>query len=1181
MKRILALSSLRLIFASFVLFIYSWANAGVLRSPNGKTTDVGGVYSSSSYVYKSTSSSNCTAPFDWNANSKKRYGNMSIARNTANTIPLFYGAYDDVSVTTTEAGTLESLLLSQSPENIRSLTISGPLNAKDLIYIKSLFSGDWTHYGEWNNYEDYQMCELQSLDLSNARFVKSSYRFTGNGSDLLEFKLSEDSCFSEINVVEHNSGYYTEGAYLSCNKSLKSIALPDNIKYIGSLDGGINLENVILPESLEEIESWAFRGCGITSIYIPRNVKKIGLAIFADCVNLESINVNVYNTVFNGRANMMGCNSIIGYDGKLYAGCKNTDLSAYEFNKIGFGAFYGCEGLSKVEIPNYVKIIDAAAFLGCKNLKTVIFNEGLKGINLQAFNGCKLLTEINFPNSLDSLGSAAFWNCNIKEVSLSKNLRYYGRVLKSTLRAENIVIASYSSFFIHETGYYQYQSPFYNNPIEKITIDKENPYYQSFDDACVVETATQSLIDGFGNFTIPNSVKRLADRSLDNYSSTEIVIPKQVESIVCSNFGHYGHEINKMTILSDTPPVIEKDDYDKLNNYDRIYYPTFDIYVHAWSIGKYKAADGWKEVTNILPIENTDTYTVTLDHHKGNGDPEQITVTYNQPMPENIGLEVPTRKGYDFTGYSRNEKYYYDANLKSVRNFDKQEDYTLYANWKARTTTVTLNPQGGQSGTAQITATYAKAMPTGEDIVAPTRAGYTFEGYYTSKNGNGTQYYNADMTSTCSWYRDASTATLYAYWNPKTIPVASIALSETEAILWIGKAKTITATVNPTDASNTTVTWSSSNTQVATVTTKGVIKAIGKGTCIITCMAADGYGTKAECEVTVKQQVTSINFGYETLSVTCGTTKTLKPKIYPSNADVQTLTWKSKNTSVAKVSSEGVLTAVVPGTAQIISTATDGFWKADTITVEVVPLKITDSKPTIADGTYGAGGISYTRTLTEGKYAAFCLPYNVNLNDYTEEFSKVFVPMGMTFLKTNGTLMVIFKNVSMTETIRAGKPFVALAAKSGSVSIVNDAKKTFTDLISPTPTDLDVYNWNGSNGFLTLNPDITVQMGGTYSKLTGLDSEKYYMVSTGGSIGKATSISPYRIFIYKDDNNSNAKVTEIIFSFDEDEMATGVEDIRNEQKGDGKYYNLNGQRINKSNAQKGIYIINGKKVVVK
>jgi hypothetical protein len=78
-------------------------------------------------------------------------------------------------------------------------------------------------------------------------------------------------------------------------------------------------------------------------------------------------------------------------------------------------------------------------------------------------------------------------------------------------------------------------------------------------------------------------------------------------------------------------------------------------------------------------------------------------------------------------------------------------------------------------------------------------------------------------------------------------------------------------------------------------------------------------------------------------------------------------------------------------------------------------------------------------------------------------------------------------------------------------------------------------------------------------------------------MSKVTSVSPYRIYVYKDDNNSNAKITEIIFSFDEDEMATGIEEQQIKNDESPVYYNLSGQRINKANAQKGIYIKNGKK----
>ena len=551
-------------------------------------------------------------------------------------------------------------------------------------------------------------------------------------------------------------------------------------------------------------------------------------------------------------------------------------------------------------------------------------------------------------------------------------------------------------------------------------------------------------------------------------------------------------------------------------------------------------------------------------------------------------------------------------------------------------------------------------MPTGIDVVAPTRDGYTFGGYYDNKDGNGTQYYNADMTSKNPWDKDISEITLYAKWfvipvtdislnvatvslwvgdtkelsatatpttaynttvnwyssnnNVATVSskgvitakgkgictitctaadgygakstcevtvkqqVASINLSEATASLWVGKTKAITATISPTTASNTAVNWSSSDNSVATVSSKGVVTAKGKGTCTITCKAADGYGTKSTCNVTVKQQVNSIDFGYETLTIACGEEKTLTPTINPSNADVKTLTWKSTDKSVATITSEGVLTAVSPGTATITCTATDDFKKSSSITVIVEPLDITitDKNPTIKDGTYREGSISYTRTLTNNKYTTFCMPYDVNLSDYTDYFSNVYVPVEMAFVESDGKLKVMFKSVSLTETIRAGQPFIALASKSGTVAIKNGSKITIKTLDEPQPINLEVYNYGGI--LFARNTDVDVQITGTYSVVTDLDNANNFTFYTNGQIISATTVSPYRFYITKNDERSSAKITDILLSFDGEE-ATGIDEIINEQKDDDKFYNLNGQEV--VQPTKGLYIVNGKKVVIK
>lgn len=77
--------------------------------------------------------------------------------------------------------------------------------------------------------------------------------------------------------------------------------------------------------------------------------------------------------------------------------------------------------------------------------------------------------------------------------------------------------------------------------------------------------------------------------------------------------------------------------------------------------------------------------------------------------------------------------------------------------------TVTLNKSSGTGGTSSVTVRNGSAMPT---ATAPTRSGYTFKGYYSSSNGGGTQYYDANMKSVHNWDK-SSGGTLYAYWVKK------------------------------------------------------------------------------------------------------------------------------------------------------------------------------------------------------------------------------------------------------------------------------------------------------------------------------------------------------------------------------------------------------------------------------
>ena len=179
--------------------------------------------------------------------------------------------------------------------------------------------------------------------------------------------------------------------------------------------------------------------------------------------------------------------------------------------------------------------------------------------------------------------------------------------------------------------------------------------------------------------------------------------------------------------------------------------------------------------------------------------------------------------------------------------------------------------------------------------------------------------------------------------SSSTVDVTGVSLNPTSKTFTCPTGtQTIEATVSPSDATNKTVTWASSNTSVATVSSSGVVTPVAAGTCTITATATNGTTVTtddktATCSITVQDtKVTSITLNNSTLSLTCGgSTSTLTATASNSEACNKAVTWSSNATSVATVSTAGVVTPVGVGTATITATAKDGSGKTATCAVTV------------------------------------------------------------------------------------------------------------------------------------------------------------------------------------------------------------------------------------------------------
>ena len=177
--------------------------------------------------------------------------------------------------------------------------------------------------------------------------------------------------------------------------------------------------------------------------------------------------------------------------------------------------------------------------------------------------------------------------------------------------------------------------------------------------------------------------------------------------------------------------------------------------------------------------------------------------------------------------------------------------------------------------------------------------------------------------------------------DPEVVPVAGITLDKTTASVEEGKSLTLIATVTPDNATDKTVTWTTSDQSVATVDSTGIVTGIKAGTATITAKAGEKTAT---CTVTVTAvstepevvSVTGVTLDKATATLDINQTLTLVATVAPENATNKAVTWASDNTSVATVDNSGKVTAVAAGTANITVTTADGG-KTATCTVTVNP----------------------------------------------------------------------------------------------------------------------------------------------------------------------------------------------------------------------------------------------------
>lgn len=154
------------------------------------------------------------------------------------------------------------------------------------------------------------------------------------------------------------------------------------------------------------------------------------------------------------------------------------------------------------------------------------------------------------------------------------------------------------------------------------------------------------------------------------------------------------------------------------------------------------------------------------------------------------------------------------------------------------------------------------------------------------------------------------------------VRVESVSINQSSVELEIGKTLQLNATVSPSTATRKDITWSSSKSSVASVSSSGLVTAVSEGTTKITATAD---GKKGECTVTVFKgfvAVSEVKLGKTEVTLYVGEEETLTASVLPDNATDKTITWTSSDKSIASVES-GKVKAVKKGEATIMAKAGD------------------------------------------------------------------------------------------------------------------------------------------------------------------------------------------------------------------------------------------------------------------
>ena len=278
-------------------------------------------------------------------------------------------------------------------------------------------------------------------------------------------------CSSSV-IPTDQSTAKTIGAYAFAGATLSAILIPDNITriYEYAFADCISAKTLNFGSGLTTIGNYAFRACeSLTQVEVPENVTSIGLGAFGDCIVLQEITLpfvggsakteNETNQYPFGY--IFGTSAGAGSTQQYYHANSTTSVSQTTYyiptslktviitgGNILYGAFYNCNNLESITLPQNLKSIKEHAFHGCESLLSITIPSGVTELGEYIFYGCGSLGSISIPDTVTEIKSYSFSGCkSLGSLTLPKQLEEIGEhAFEGCVILKNLTIPSTVSY---------------------------------------------------------------------------------------------------------------------------------------------------------------------------------------------------------------------------------------------------------------------------------------------------------------------------------------------------------------------------------------------------------------------------------------------------------------------------------------------------------------------------------------------------------------------------------------------------------------------------------------------------------------------------------------------------------------------------------------------------------------